>query len=64
MDMGGVKEVMSFLFGVPLPADKKDLIKYAQKKGISQDDLRALEKIPDRCFNDINDVWLAVGGVA
>jgi hypothetical protein len=54
--MGGVKEVMSFLFGVPLPADKKDLIKYAQKKGISQDDLRALEKIPDRCFNDINDV--------
>jgi hypothetical protein len=62
--MGGVKEVMSFLSGVPVPADKEDLVEYAKKNGVSEDELRALEKIPDQRFSDINDAWLAVGGVA
>jgi hypothetical protein len=62
--MGGVKDVMSFLFGVPLPTGKEDLVEYAKKKGASEDDLKALERIPDGPFSDINDVWLAVDGVA
>ncbi|MGA9140574.1 MAG: DUF2795 domain-containing protein [Methanocella sp.] len=62
--MSEVREVMSFLSGVPLPAGKEDLVEYAKKNGASEDELRALEKIPDQRFSDINDVWLAVGGVA
>ena len=53
-------ELQVLLEGVPLPADKQTLIRYAREQQASPDELAALEKLPEREYDSLDDVGEAL----
>ena len=51
------------LEGLTLPASKQDVIGHARSKGANQDEITALERLPDQEFTTIADVLQGVGQV-
>jgi len=53
-------ELQTLLEGVPLPADKQELIRYAVSEGAGPGEAALLEALPDREFRSIDDVGEAL----
>jgi hypothetical protein len=53
-------ELQVLLEGVSLPADKHALIRYAREQQPSPDELAALEKLPEREYDSLDDVGEAL----
>ena len=51
------------LEGLTLPASKQDVIGHARSKGANQDEITALERLPNLEFKTIADVLQGVGQV-
>ena len=51
------------LAGLTLPASKQDVIGHARSKGANQDEITALERLPNQKFKTIADVLQGVGQV-
>jgi hypothetical protein len=51
------------LEGLNLPARKQDVTGHARSKGANQDEITALERLPDQEFKTIADVLKGVGQV-
>jgi Protein of unknown function (DUF2795) len=51
------------LEGLNLPARKQDVTGHARSKGANQDEITALERLPDQEFTTIADVLQGVGQV-
>ncbi len=49
-------EVQRFLGGVDYPAGKNELLERARTSGATEDVVSALERLPDRQFDDPTDV--------
>jgi hypothetical protein len=49
-------ELQAMLEGVPLPADKQALIRHAREQEATPDELAALEKLPEREYDSLDDV--------
>lgn len=56
-------QLQKFLKGVDYPAQKKDLIKHAEKQGADKNVLSTLEKISDGEYTTPAEVSQAVGEV-
>jgi hypothetical protein len=52
-----VNEIQALLEGVPLPAQKRDLVRYARSQDGGADEL---EKIPDREYMSLDEVGEAL----
>lgn len=48
------------LQGADFPASKQELIDYAQSRGVDQKSLQALHALPERQFDDKDEVLAAV----
>jgi hypothetical protein len=53
-------ELQVLLEGVPLPADKQALIRHAREQQASPDELAALEQLPEREYDSLDDVGEAL----
>ncbi len=56
--------VESLLVGVPLPADKGTLVRYAEEQGAGEEALAPLRDLPDRRYRGLNEVGEALWPVA
>lgn len=45
-----------YLSGIPLPANRKDIVEYARNKGASDGIIDALEKLPDQEFSNSSQI--------
>jgi hypothetical protein len=55
MEMLDVAVLQTLLEGVDLPADKDDLIRYAEREGATPSQLGMLQRLPDREFETIDE---------
>jgi hypothetical protein len=55
MEMLDVAVLQTLLEGVDLPADKDDLIRYAEREGATPSQLGMLQRLPDREFGTIDE---------
>jgi hypothetical protein len=51
------------LESLTLPASKQDVVRHARSKGANQDEITALERLPNQEFKTIADVLKGVGQV-
>jgi hypothetical protein len=51
-----VVQLQLLLEGVPLPAEKHDLLRYARGEGAGPAELALLEALPDRAYRSIDEV--------
>ncbi|MBV8561646.1 MAG: DUF2795 domain-containing protein [Actinobacteria bacterium] len=56
MDIQGVAELQSLLEGIDLPAEKQELIAYASAQRPRPHQLAALQALPDREYDTIDEV--------
>lgn len=49
-------QLQVLLEGVPLPAEKQELLEYARGEGAGPSELALLEALPDRGYQSIDDV--------
>jgi hypothetical protein len=49
-------DVQKYLSGISFPADKQTLIQYAKNRGAPQNLISALNGIPNRSYDSIEDV--------
>ncbi len=54
-------DVQSSLEGITYPCEKRDIIQHARDKGASIDSVRKLENLPDRQYEDHDDVITELG---
>lgn len=53
-------QLQKHLKGVDYPATKQDLINHVKEKGVDEDAISALEKLPDREFKNPIEVSQAI----
>lgn len=56
MELSAVAELQVLLEGVPLPNERSTLVRYAMREGATHDQLAMLERLPDRRFDNIDEV--------
>jgi hypothetical protein len=56
MDPAGVAELQVLLEGVPLPNERASLLRYALSEGASGDQLALLQKLPERRYDNLDEV--------
>ena len=55
MELLDVAVLQTLLEGVDLPAEKEDLIRYAEREGATPSQLGMLQRLPDREFETIDE---------
>jgi Protein of unknown function (DUF2795) len=60
LDLGPLNPVLS---QVQFPISKDDLVKSLQQKGVSNEVVSQLQRLPDKTFNSPLDVQNALGGL-
>ena len=58
-----VVEIAKHLEGLNLPASKQDVVQHARSKGANQDEITAIERLPDQEFKTLADVLKGIGQV-
>ncbi|HKN63855.1 MAG TPA: DUF2795 domain-containing protein [Gaiellaceae bacterium] len=56
MDLASVAELQVLLEGVPLPNERSSLLKYALHEGASGEQVALLRRLPDRRYDNIDEV--------
>ena len=56
-------DIGKHLEGLNLPASKQDVVRHARSKGANQDEITALERLPDQEFKAVADILKGVGQV-
>src|SRR2546422_9044300 len=56
MDLRAAVELKTLLVGVPLPAEKPGLLEYAVKQRAEPQSLDALQSLPDRRYDSLDEV--------
>lgn len=56
MELKAVAELQVLLEGVPLPAEREDLLAYAARHGANASQLGMLKRLPDAEFETIDEV--------
>lgn len=56
MEAASVAELQVVLEGVPLPAQLSSLVRYALAQGATGEQLAMLQRLPERCFDTIDEV--------
>jgi hypothetical protein len=56
MDFAGVAELQVLLEGVPLPNERSSLVRYATHEGATWEQLALLRQLPERKFDNIDEV--------
>ena len=56
MEAAGVAELQVLLEGVPLPNERSSLLKYALAQQASVEQVAMLRRLPDRRFDNIDEV--------
>lgn len=56
-------QIQNLLRGVPYPANKNDIVNYAQDSGAGEEILQVLQAMPGERFNDTNDVSNAISSL-
>ena len=56
-----LRSVVQYLKGLDLPATKDEIILRARQNDAPQDVVNVLEKIPDRVYEEMDDIWSAIG---
>jgi hypothetical protein len=56
MQLRAAVELKTLLVGVPLPAEKPGLLEYAVKKRAEPQSLDALQSLPDRRYDSLDEV--------
>ncbi len=50
-----------YLKGLDMPADKQEIIQTAHRNQAPQDVIDLLQKLPDRSFQQMDDIWREIG---
>ena len=61
MELSSVAELQVLLEGVPLPNERSSLLQYALHEGASGEQLALLQRLPDRRYDNIDEVAEDVG---
>ncbi len=56
-----VRSVAQYLKGLDLPADKQEVVQCAVNNQAPQDVIDVLQRLPDQTYQQMDDVWRAVG---
>ncbi|HEY1564950.1 MAG TPA: DUF2795 domain-containing protein [Gaiellaceae bacterium] len=56
MELSAVAELQVLLEGVPLPNERSSLVEYAQHEGARIEQIAMLRRLPDRRFDNIDEV--------
>ena len=56
MKTSAVAELQVLLEGVPLPNERSSLVRYAMSEGATGDQLAMLRRLPDRRYDNIDEV--------
>ncbi len=56
-----LRSVVQYLKGLDLPAGKQEIIDTASRNQAPQDVINVLQQIPDQVYQQMDDVWRAVG---
>jgi hypothetical protein len=56
MELSAVAELQVLLEGVPLPNERSSLVEYARDEGARADQIAALYRLPDRRYDNIDEV--------
>lgn len=56
MDFAAVAELQVLLEGVPLPNERSGLVRYATHEGATWEQLTLLRKLPERKFDNLDEV--------
>lgn len=56
-----LRSVVQYLKGLDMPASKDEIIQTAQSNGAPQDVLDVLQQLPDQTYQQMDDIWRAVG---
>ena len=56
MELSTVAELQTLLEGVPLPTERSVLLKYAARQGADAQQLGLLRRLPERRFDNIDEV--------
>ena len=56
MELGDVAELQVLLEGVPLPIERSSLLRYALHEGASGRQIAALRRLPERRYDNIDEV--------
>ncbi len=59
--MVSTADVMQAVSGIDLPKSKQEVVDYAKKKGASGEVMSALQKLPERQYEDATDITEAMG---
>jgi hypothetical protein len=56
VELGAVAELQVLLEGVSLPSERSDLMGYARREGASGEQIAMLQRLPDRRYDNIDEV--------
>jgi len=56
-----LRSVVQYLKGLDLPASKEEIIQTAHRNQAPQDVIDVLQGIPDVVYQEMDDIWRAVG---
>jgi hypothetical protein len=56
VELSAVAELQVLLEGVPLPNDRSSLVRYATREGATGGQIAMLQRLPDRRFDNIDEV--------
>ena len=56
-------DIARHLEGLSLPASKQDVVRHARSRGANQEEVAALERLPDQEFKTMADILKDVGQV-
>jgi hypothetical protein len=62
VDYALAARVQALLEGVPLPAEKSQLLSYGRRQRLEPDELAALQSLPDREYERLDDVGEEIAG--
>ena len=61
MSPQSLRSVVQYLKGLDLPASKQDIIHCALQNGAPQDVVDVLQQLPEQNYQQMDDVWRAIG---
>lgn len=62
--MVSTEAIAQSLRGLDFPCTKQDCIDYARQRNASREVIDLLQRMPDRRFDSMADVWSAIGQVS
>ncbi len=56
-----LRSVVQYLKGIDMPATKEEIIQTATTNHAPQDVIDILQQLPDQTYQEMDDIWSAVG---